>query len=286
MKIAGAPISWGVCEVPNWGFQMDPKRVLGEMKELGLSATEFGPQGWLPVDPEGRKAAVSEFDLKPVGSFFLAVMHDPNYDPIPDVEKELEAFKVAGGEVLVLAADSGRDGYDNRPVLDEEGWATLFTNLDRIMERAAQDGITAAIHPHWGTMVQTDEEIRRVLDNSTVGLCLDTGHMFAGGADPVAVAREYAERVKIVHAKDVHAELVSKLLPGEITWSEGIKAGMFAPIGEGDIDFPAIIDALKGVGFDGYFVLEQDIMLDEDPEEGAGPKLNAQKSFEALKALV
>ena len=76
MKIAGAPISWGVCEVPGWGYQMSPERVLTEMKEIGLTATEFGPQGWLPVDAEERAAVVSQFGLKPVGAFFLAVMHD------------------------------------------------------------------------------------------------------------------------------------------------------------------------------------------------------------------
>ena len=109
MKIAGAPISWGVCEVPGWGYQMSPERVLTEMKEIGLTATEFGPQGWLPVDAEERAAVVSQFGLKPVGAFFLAVMHDPDFDPIPMVEAELRAFEIAGGEFLVLAADSGPD---------------------------------------------------------------------------------------------------------------------------------------------------------------------------------
>jgi len=89
MKIAGAPISWGVCEVPGWGFQMNPDRVLSEMVELGLTATEFGPQGWLPVEPEARAAAVKAHGLTPVGAFFLAVMHDPDHDPIPAVKAEL-----------------------------------------------------------------------------------------------------------------------------------------------------------------------------------------------------
>lgn len=285
MKIAGAPISWGVCEVPNWGYQMSPDRVLQEMKDLGLTATEFGPQGWLPLDPEGRKKAISKFGLKAVGAFFLSIMHDPDYDPIPAVEKELEAFKVAGGDYLILAADSGRDGYDNRPVLDETGWKTLFTNMDRIVERAAKDGVTACLHPHWGTMVQTKDEVHKVLDNSSVGLCLDTGHLFCGGTDPVELTKQYAERVSIVHAKDVHAELTNKLLPGEITWSEGIKAEMFAPIGEGDIDFAEIVKTLDSVGFDGYYVLEQDIMIDGEPPVGAGPIENARKSLLALQAL-
>ena len=285
MKIAGAPISWGVCEVPDWGYQMAPERVLTEMREIGLTATEFGPQGWLPTDAEERAAVVGRFGLQPVGSFFLAVMHDPGFDPIPQVEAELTAFEVAGGEFLVLAADSGRDGYDDRPELTEEGWATLFTNLTRIREACAARGVTACIHPHWGTMVQNVDEVERVLDNSTVGLCLDTGHLTAGGADVVDLVRRYAGRVDIVHAKDVRSDMAAKLLPGELTWSEGIKAGMFTPIGQGDIDFPVVVSLLNEAGFDGYWVLEQDIMLDGEPPAGGGPVANARASFEALAAL-
>lgn len=285
MKIAGAPISWGVCEVPGWGYQMSPERVLNEMKEIGLTATEFGPQGWLPIEAEARAAEVSKYGLKPVGAFFLAVMHDPNFDPIPMVEKELKAFEVAGGEFLILAADSGQDGYDSRPVLDDEGWNTLFNNMSRIREVCAAKGITACLHPHWGTMVQNIDEVEKVLDNSTVGLCLDTGHLACGGADVVELVRKYADRVDIVHAKDIHKEMTDKLLPGEITWSEGIKAGMFAPIGEGDIDFATIVKLLNEAGFDGYYVLEQDIMLDEEPPADGGPVENAKKSFHALASL-
>ncbi|MEW6875228.1 sugar phosphate isomerase/epimerase family protein [Trueperella pyogenes] len=285
MKIAGAPISWGVCEVPNWGYQLSPERVLTEMKEIGLTATEFGPQGWLPVEPEARAQAISGYGLEPVGSFFLAIMHDPEVDPIPAVNAELDAFEVAGGTNLILAADSGREGYDARPVLDELGWATLFTNLSRITEVAAARGVTASLHPHWGTMVQNVEEVERVLDNSSVGLCLDTGHLACGGADVVELVKKYADRVKIVHAKDIHKDMTDKLLPGEITWGEGVKAGMFAPIGEGDIDFAALVEELDRVGFDGYWVLEQDIMIDGEPAEGTGPILDARKSFESLKAL-
>lgn len=285
MKIAGAPISWGVCEVPNWGYQMAPERVLAEMKEIGLTATEFGPQGWLPVEAEARAAVVAEYGLQPVGSFFLAVMHDPDTDPIPAVNVELDAFDVAGGKYLVLAADSGQEGYDDRPVLDDEGWQTLFANMDRISEACAARGIEACIHPHWGTMVQNIDEVERVLDNSSVGLCLDTGHLTCGGADVVELTKKYADRVSIVHAKDLHKDMTDKLLTGEIVWGEGIKAGMFAPVGQGDIDFPTIVATLKDAGFDGYYVLEQDIMLDEEPAEGSGPIENARQSFEALKAL-
>lgn len=285
MRIAGAPISWGVCEVPGWGHQMSPDRVLAEMKRIGLTATEFGPQGWLPADPQARAEAVARHGLEPVGSFFLAVMHDPDIDPLPQVEKELDAFDAAGGSYLVLAADSGREGYDDRPVLDETGWSTLFSTMDRIARACEQRGVEACIHPHWGTMVQNVDEVIRVLDHSSVGLCLDTGHLTCGGADVVELTKTYADRVSIVHAKDVRTSISDRLLAGEITWSEGIRAGMFAPVGQGDIDFETIAATLEQAGFDGYYVLEQDIMLTEEPAEGEGPIESARASLDALRAL-
>lgn len=285
MRIAGAPISWGVCEVPDWGYQMSPDRVLAEMKQIGLTATEFGPQGWLPVEPAARAAAVQRFGLKPVGSFFLAVMHDPETDPMPAVEKELDAFEAAGGEFLILACDSGREGYDDRPILNPEGWAVLFSNLERIKAHAASRGVTACVHPHWGTMIQNADEVEKLLAESSLNLCLDTGHISCGGADVVDLVNRYPDRVDIVHAKDIHKATTDKLLTGEITWSEGVKAGMFAPIGQGDIDFASIVRLLGQAGFDGYYVLEQDIMLDAEPPVDGGPIENAKASLEALQAL-
>jgi len=285
MRIAGAPISWGVCEVPGWGHQMAPDRVLAEMRQIGLTATEFGPQGWLPVEPEARAAAVSGYGLTPVGSFFLAVVHDPTVDPMPAVERELNAFEKAGGDDLILACDSGRDGYDDRPVLDHSGWTTLAGNLMRIRDHAASRGVTACVHPHWGTMIQNADEVEELLDRTDMDLCLDTGHLAAGGADVVALVDTYADRVRIVHAKDIHKDMTDQLLPGRLTWSEGVRAGMFAPIGQGDIDFAVVVAALDAVGFDGYYVLEQDIMIDAEPPAGEGPLDNARASLEALAAL-
>jgi inosose dehydratase len=264
---------------------MAPARVLEEMKESGLTATEFGPQGWLPIEAVARAEEVGKYGLTPVGAFFLAVMHDPSSDPIPAVNAELDAFEAAGGSYLILAAASGAEGYDDRPVLDEAGWHTLFDNLDKIREVCAARGVTACLHPHWGTMVQNADEIDRVLRNSSVGLCLDTGHITCGGGDPVGIVAEFADRIDIVHAKDVRKELTDKLLTGEFTWSDGIKAGMFTPIGEGDIDFAAIVKGLDEAGFDGYFVLEQDIMIDGEPPAGGGPIDNARASLAALASL-
>ena len=284
MKIAGAPISWGVCEVPGWGYQMEPDRVLAEMRELGLEATEFGPQGWLPVGPDARAAALRRHGLAAVGAFVPVVLHDPDHDPMPGVATELTSFEAAGGDVLVLAASSGLDGYDARPVLDDAGWRTLLANLDRLAELAASRGIRASLHPHVGTMVETADEVARVLAGSTVGLCLDTGHLLIGGADPVALAREHAGRINHVHAKDVRLDLARRVQAGELGYTDAVRAGIYTRLGEGDVDFASIVGSLAAAGFDGWYVLEQDTILVGEPA-GEGPVADVRAARDHLRSL-
>lgn len=284
MKIAGAPISWGVCEVPGWGHQLDPERVLTEMTRLGLTATEFGPQGWLPVEPAARAAAIAPFGLAAVGAFVPVVLHDADHDPVPEVERELDSFEAAGGDVLVLAAASGLDGYDTRPELTPEQWDLLCANLDRLVAVAAARGIRASLHPHVGTMVETRDDVERVLRGSAVPLTLDTGHLLIGGTDPAALAATWAARINHVHAKDVRADLAARVRSGELSYTDAVRAGIYVPLGQGDVDLPAIVAALTAVGFDGWWVLEQDTILAGVPE-GEGPIADVRRSKEYLESL-
>lgn len=284
MKIAGAPISWGVCEVPGWGHQLEPERVLAEMTAIGLVATEFGPQGWLPQAPAERAAAIAPYGLAAVGAFVPVVLHDPDHDPLPEVDRELDSFEAAGGDVLVLAAASGLDGYDERPVLDEEQWALLLRNLDRLAAHAATRGVRASLHPHVGTMVEKQDEVLRVLEGSSVGLTLDTGHLLIGGTDPAELAAAWATRVNHVHAKDVRLALAEAVRSGELTYTDAVRAGIYVPLGEGDVDFPAIAAALGAAGFDGWWVLEQDTILAAAPA-GEGPVADVRTSKAYLESL-
>ena len=111
-----------------------------------------------------------------------------------------------GADVLVLAAATGADGYDARPTLDDDQWATLLANLDRLADAAADRGVLAVLHPHVGTMVETRSEVDRVLDGSAIRLCLDTGHLLIGGTDPLQLAREVPDRIAHAHLKDVDAD--------------------------------------------------------------------------------
>ena len=202
-KVAGAPISWGVCEVPGWGYQLPPDRVLTEMREIGLAATELGPEGFLPTSPEAMADLLSRHRLHAIGGFTPLLLHRTDHDPLRDVIEVLERYAATGARTLVLSADSGLAGYDTRPTLDEQGWATLLANLDRIDAVAAEHGVRAVLHPHVGTMIENGEEVQRVLEGSSISLCLDTGHLLIGGTDPAELARQVPHRIAHTHMKDV-----------------------------------------------------------------------------------
>lgn len=281
-RIAGAPISWGVCEVPGWGHQLAPARVLAEMRDLGLAATEFGPDGFLPAAPDRAAGLLAGHGLAAVGGFVPVVLHDPARDPVPDVERVLPFFTAAGAASLVLAAATGRDGYDARPRLDRAQWATLLANLGRVRDTAAAAGVVATVHPHVGTVVQTASELRRVLDGSDVPLCLDTGHLLVGGADPVQIAASVPDRIAHVHLKDVAADVAADVRSGRITYAEGVRSGLYRPLGQGEAGIAAIVTSLETAGYRGWYVLEQDTALDAEPPAGAGPAADVAASLEFL----
>jgi inosose dehydratase len=285
-RIAAAPISWGVCEVPGWGHQLAANAVLAQMDELGVAATEFGPEGFLPDLPEDKARTLREFGLQAVGQFVPVVLHDPAHDPLPEVEAAMEGLVAAGASTVVLAAATGLDGYDRRPELDDGGWATLLANLDRLAAAAALRGLTATLHPHVGTMVESGEETERVLTGSAIGLCLDTGHLLIGGGDPVRIAREHPRRIAHAHLKDVRLELARRVQAGELSYTDGVAAGMYVPLGQGDVDIAAIVGALEDAGYGGWYVLEQDTILPGPPEDDdEGPLADVRTSFDYLLAL-
>nr|WSW68659.1 TIM barrel protein [Streptomyces sp. NBC_00995] len=283
IRVAGAPISWGVCEVPGWGHQMGPKRVLDEMAAAGLAATEFGPDGFLPPDPDARAELLAGHGLTAVGGFVPVVLHDPDRDPLPEVRRALAGFGSA--RTLVLAAATGSDGYDARPELSAREWGALMANLDRIAAHAAAEGITATLHPHIGTMVEGPDEVDRVLTGSTVPLCLDTGHLLAGGDDPVDLARRAADRIAHVHLKDVDAALAARVRAGDVTYTDAVRTGLYQPLGRGDVDISAITTALDAAGYTGWYVLEQDTVLDAEPDLGEGPLADVVASLAHLRKV-
>jgi inosose dehydratase len=284
-RIAGAPVSWGVIEVPDWGYQMPADRVLREASSLGLPAVEAGPEGLLPADPPECRNLLSEYGLGLVGGFVPAVLHDPGRceEQLALVEGRAEVFAAAGADVVVLAATTGSESYEEVAELDARSWKTLFDSLSSVEEICDRHGIAVSLHHHYGTVIERDDQIRRFLEGCEMGLCLDTGHLVIGGSDPVEIAELAGGRVNHAHLKDVDLEVAGRLARREITFKQAAQERAFRPLGEGDVEVAEVLDRLERSGYGGWYVLEQDTVVETEPEEGEGPVVEVRKSLDYLE---
>jgi inosose dehydratase len=286
-RVAGAPISWGVSEVPGWGYQLEPERVLDEMARIGLSATELGPEGFLPSDGEAVRMTLRRHGLRLVAGFVPATLHrDERIDEeLALVARSADLLAAGGADILVLAASTGGAGYEGPAELDDGAWTKLVAGIDRAMDAIARRGLTAALHPHHGTVVERARHVERLLESSSVALCLDTGHLAVGGADPVEVARQAADRVAHVHLKDVSSDVVEQVRTGRLGYRDGVMRGMYRPLGGGDVDTRAVVEVLEGAGYRGGYVLEQDTVLGSPPDDGSGPMRDVAASMAFLERI-
>jgi inosose dehydratase len=286
-RIAGAPITWGVDGSPGWGYLMKRERVLEEMQQIGLSATELGPDGYLPENIEDLGSLLDRYDLALIGGFVPAVLYRRELvsENLAYVERAAATLAGTGAPVMVLGPDSHHRGYDTQIDLTETEWETFFSSLERTIEIASGYGLRTALHPHWGMAVVRHDHVERVLERSNVELCVDTGHLALAGADPVAVARAAAGRVAHVHLKDLDEDLAQRVRSGDLAFRQAVVDGLFLPLGDGAVDISALVAVLESEGYEGWYVIEQDVVLEAEPKPGEGPIIEAERSFAFLEVL-
>jgi inosose dehydratase len=285
-RLAAGPISWGVCEVPGWGLQLPPDRVLSEMRSLGIRATEAGPDGYLGRDAALVRALLDRHGLELVGGFLPVVLHDP---------ARLDASLAAARRTAAMLGELGASVLCSAVVLDDEWsaprklsaaeWGQLLAALPLLDGIASEHGLAHALHPHWGTLVERAPEVRRVVEESEVALCLDTGHLTLGGVDPAELATEASGRIVHAHLKDVDTHVAERLRTGGLTLVQAVQAGLFRPLGDGDARVRDAVGRLEEAGYGGRYVLEQDVALAAEPAAGTGPVEDVRRSVEFLRTF-
>ena len=284
-KIAAAPISWGVCEVPGWGVQLSPDRVLADAARLGFTAIEAGPPGFLPADARDAARTLDGHGLRCIGGFVTAVLHDPGRRDaeLSSVGRQADALRAQGAELLVLAPATGRDGYEERLDLTAAEWGVLFDTLPLVEDIARRARLEVVVHPHVGTVIERPGDIERVLAGSHVGLCLDTGHAFVGGGDPAEIARRAGRRVRHVHLKDANGPLASAVRDRRLSYAAAVQQGLYTPLGDGDAHIADVLTVLREGGYGGWYVLEQDVALQD---ASADPLPAIERSLTFVSARV
>jgi inosose dehydratase len=186
--------------------------------------------------------------------------------------------------VVVLAAMPASEDVGKFVEIDGDAWRTLFESWRSVEEICARHGVEVSLHPHYGTVIERDDQLKRFLEGSEMSLCLDTGHLVIGGSDPVEIAALAGDRVNHVHLKDVDTGVVEKLASRELSFREAAEEDAFRPLGDGDVDIGGVVDQLKGSSYGGWYVLEQDSVVEAEPREGEGPMVEVGKSLRFLQA--
>lgn len=286
-RLAGAPISWGVCEVPGWGLELPRQRVLAEMSEIGLVGTELGSDGYLPTEPGELRRLVEAHGLALVGGFVPLVLHDPCLlDAALATAQRSAALLGQAGATEFITSMVATPEWGPRFELDDAGWAHAARALDAIEELVGEYGMAQAVHPHLGTMIERPDDVRQLLDRTEVGWTFDTGHLLIGGYDPLEFLTDARDRIRHVHLKDTVLELARPVFAGEQSIMQGVQNGMFCPMGRGDVPIGEIVVLLERSGYDRWYVLEQDVALTGgEPPDGLGPKLDVQQSVDYLRGI-
>jgi inosose dehydratase len=280
-RLAAGPISWGVCEVPGWGLQLAPDRVFAEMRQLGLTATELGPQGWLPLDGRAARVILDRHELTLVGGFVPVIVHEPGVD-LDAAQSAATQLAEAGGELFVAAAVQDADWSPPRP-LDADGWKRAGEHLRALADAVAAQGVELVLHPHAGTVLETADDVELALAHTDVPWCFDTGHLLIGGVDPVRFATDHGDRIGHVHFKDVDARVAARFNAKELSLMQAVQHGLFRPLGDGDARIDEVVRALAASGYERWLVLEQDLAITgSEPPAGGGPVLDVRKSIEFL----
>ena len=201
------------------------------------------------------------------------MLHDParRQGELARVREVAELFSRSGASTFVSCPVMDDDWSVPRP-LDREEHGHLVRMLAEVDTICADHGLLQVLHPHLQTVVETSSDVERVLQDCDVRWCLDTGHLAIGGTDPVEFARQAADRVGHVHLKDVRMDLVPRMLDRTASIMEGVQAGLFPPLGEGDLALADVVLTLERAGYQGWYVIEQDTAITGGmPSPARGP---------------
>jgi inosose dehydratase len=276
IKIANAPCSWGALEFDLQGKPATYDVVLDEMQKTGYEGTELGDWGFMPTDPAVLKAELAKRSLTMLGAFVPVALKDETTHQ----KGEETALKVAGllsavegsSPVIVLADNNGsipeRTQNAGRVTaamgLSEAEWVTFAKGVERIAKAVKKEtGMRLVFHHHCGGYVETPAEIDKLLeltDPSLVGICLDTGHYQFAGGDPVKFLQKNAKRVWHMHFKDCEPAIAEQSRKEGWDYFKAVEKGVFCELGKGAVDFKSVKAELEKQGFEGWIVVEQDVL--------------------------
>lgn len=260
MFIGNAPCSWGI-NYPT-GNAYSWQEYLDQVAASGYRGTELGPFGFLPKDKAVLGPELDKRGLTLIGATHVHTFGDRASAPVlmATLRELAPLLKDLGAKHLVVMDESNWYPEGQEGVLDREGWTGLTATVreaQAVIE--GEFGLKASFHPHIGTAVEFERQIDRLLEETEIDLCFDTGHHAFWGQDPLAYMEKVWGRIAYMHLKNVDATVRQRVLDGKLSVAASYGAGVMAPLPDGAVDIQAVMRFLDRKGFDGPIVVEQDV---------------------------
>ncbi len=295
IQVANAPCSWGVIENIE-GERITYKQVLDEMQATGYAGTELGDWGFMPTDPVRLADELNAHHLKLLGSWVNVYLHDASRhdESIADCVRTGKLLAAVGGDkaFVILGNDPYMDPMRTKRagrIRPEDGmsaaqWDTFAKGANRVAKAVRDEtGLRTIFHHHVGTWVETPAETKRLMemtDPTLLGLVFDTGHWTFAGGDAVEGLKQHADRIWHVHFKDCNQKITAQSRAEGWDGPTSLGHGVFSELGKGDVDFPAVLEQLRAMGYGGWIVVEQDVL----PGMGT-PRESAQRNRDYLRSI-
>ena len=279
MLFSNAPCSWGVA-YPT-GNAVGWRQYLDEVAAAGYKGTELGPFGYLPKDAALVGDELARRGLTVVGATHVHTFADPASLPtlLADLREEGAILESLGASHLVVMDESAFYS-DAKSALDGAAWRSFAEGVETSRKLIEDElGLKASFHPHIGTAVQFESEIDRLLEDTGIDLCFDTGHHAFWDQDALAYFAKVRDRVAYVHLKNVDPKVRQRVLDGELSVERSYGEGVMCPLPDGAVNIPQVITLMRETDFDGPVVVEQDVAdnATETPLELARRNLNFLK---------
>lgn len=297
IAVANAPCSWGVLEFESKSESPGYEQVLDEIAASGYGGTELGDWGFMPTEPAALRERLDGRNLAMVGAFVTtrladARSHDASVRTAVETARLIAAAADGGRPVIVLSdeptADPARTRAAGRvtPALGLTGaqWDEAAARVERIAAAVRDEtGLRTVFHHHCAGYVETPAEIDALMartDPTLLGLCLDSGHATYGRGSPLDVLSRYRARTWHVHFKDCDPQVAEQARREQLDYQTALRHGLFCEMGRGNVDFPALLGELRRTNYDGWIVVEQDVL----PAMGS-PVSSATRNRQYLRGI-
>ncbi len=288
VKLGIAPIAWTNDDLPDLGKENTFEQCVSEMALAGFTGSEIGNK--YPKDPVVLKKALELRGMQICNAWFSTFLTTKPFEATEVEFRKHVAFLKEMGAKVVGVSEQGHSiqglqdvaVFDNKYIMNDDEWKLLTEGLNRLGKISLEEyGVALTFHHHMGTVVQTADEVKRLMDETDpkyVSLLFDTGHFAYCGENPLEMVKTHISRIKHVHLKDIRPEVVQKVKEERLSFLEGVRLGAFTVPGDGCISFDEIFAVLKEAGYEGYMLVE----AEQDPAK-ANPLEYAMKARAYIK---